>query len=124
MANLADAHRIALALPETSSDGGSEVKVAGKGFIWSWLERIDPKKARVPNPDVLVVLVASEEVKYGLADAEPEKFFTEPHYDGYRAVMVRLPAVSSAELRDLITDAWRIRAPRKLVERFDAQPAE
>jgi hypothetical protein len=29
--------------------------------------------------------------------------------------------VSKAELRDLITDAWRIRAPRTLVEQFDAQ---
>jgi hypothetical protein len=120
MPDLDDARRIALALPETTSDGGSQVKVAGKAFIWSWLERIDPGKGRVPNPDVLVVSVASEDVKYGLVDAEPDRFFTEPHYDGYRAVMVRLPMVSEAELEDLITDAWRARAPRKLVERSGA----
>jgi hypothetical protein len=119
--DLEAARRIALSLPETMWDGGSQVRVAGKAFIWSWLERIDPKKPRVPNPDVLVVWVQSEEVKFGLVDAEPEKYFTEPHYDGYRAVMVRLPAVTKTELRDLITEAWRIRAPRMLVEEFDAQ---
>jgi hypothetical protein len=120
MADLEVALAIALELPETTWNGGSEVKVAGKSIIWSWLERVDPKKARVLNPDVLVVFVESEDVKYGLADAEPEKFFTEPHYDGYRAVMVRLGAVSDDELRDLITDAWRLRAPRALVKKFDA----
>jgi hypothetical protein len=120
MANLQDALRIAQALPETTWDGGSQVKVAGKAFIWSWLERVDPKKGRVPHPDVLVVSVASEDVKFGLVDAEPEKFFTEPHYDGYRAVMVRLPMVSEVELEDLVTDAWRARGPRKLIEQVDA----
>jgi hypothetical protein len=115
MADLTDARRIALSLPETAPDGGSAVKVAGKAFIWTWQERIDPKKARVPNPDVLVVCVSGEDVKLGLCDAEPGKYFTEPHYDGYRAVLVRLAAVSEDELRDLITDAWRIRAPRAVV---------
>jgi hypothetical protein len=121
MATLDDARRIALSLPETTSNGDAEVKVRGKAFMWSWLERPDPKRARVPNPEVLVVWVESEEVKYGLADAEPDKFFTEPHYEGYRAVMVRLLKVSPDELRDLIVDAWRIRAPKALVRRFDSE---
>ncbi len=35
-----------------------------------------------------------------------------PHYDGYPAVLVRLPALGEDELRELITDAWRCQAPR------------
>jgi hypothetical protein len=42
------------------------------------------------------------------------KFFTEPHYDGYPAVLVRLPAVTARELRPLITEAWRCQAPKDL----------
>jgi hypothetical protein len=48
---------------------------------------------------------------------EPAKFFTEPHYNGYPAVLVRLPAVTIDELEVLITDAWRCLAPRSLLGR-------
>ena len=44
----------------------------------------------------------------------PEVFFTEPHYDGYPAVLVRLPAIDPDEPRELVTDAWRLRAPKRL----------
>ena len=50
-----------------------------------------------------------------LLASDPDKFFTEPHYNGFPAVLVRLPAIGEDELRELITDAWRIQAPRKLV---------
>ena len=44
--------------------------------------------------------------------ADPEKFFTEPHYNGFPAVLVRLPAIDAGELAELITDAWRGQASR------------
>jgi hypothetical protein len=47
-------------------------------------ERIDPKKPRVPNPEVLAVRVASLAEKEELLAADPEKFFTEPRYNGIR----------------------------------------
>jgi hypothetical protein len=50
-----------------------------------------------------------------LLAADPEKFFTEPHYNGYPAVLVRLAAVDEPELRELLVDAWRIQAPKPLV---------
>jgi hypothetical protein len=43
--------------------------------------------------------------------ANPRTFFTEPHYDGFPAVLVRLDAVSVADLEPLITEAWRCQAP-------------
>lgn len=61
MATLDDVRRIALALPEVTVDeSGTEFRVDGKLFAHPWLERLDPKKARVPNLDVLVVRIASE----------------------------------------------------------------
>jgi hypothetical protein len=39
-------------------------------------------------------------------------FFTEPHYNGFPAVLVRLPAVSLERLEELIADAWRCVAPK------------
>jgi hypothetical protein len=85
-----------------------------KGFAWAWNERIEPKKPRVPNPEVLAVRVASLAEKEELLAADPEKFFTEPHYNGFPAVLVRLPSIDVGELTELITDAWRCQAPRAL----------
>jgi hypothetical protein len=117
MATQDDVRRIALALPETTEDPLSfRFFVDGKAFVWSWLERVDPKKARVPSPDVITVRVADESDKDALISMDPEVFFTERHYDGYPAIMIRLPAVRPELLERLVTDAWRSRAPKRLVE--------
>ena len=128
MATQADVRRIALSLPETSEDEGRFAfgvrnGTKRKGFAWVWLERIDPKKARVPNPRVLAVRVADQGEKDMLIASDPEKFFTEPHYNGYPAVLIRLPKVRVGELRELVTDAWRCMAPRKVVAAFEAGSA-
>jgi hypothetical protein len=72
---------------------------------------VDPRKPKVPQPDVVVVRVASLEDKAFLLGLDATKFFTEPHYDGFPAVLLRLSAVTARELRGLITEAWRCRAP-------------
>ena len=92
-----------------------------KGFAWVWMERVDPKRARVPNPKVLAVRVANDGEKQALIASDPEKFFTEPHYNGFPAVLVRLAKVGRSELRELLTDAWRCQASKKLVAEFDAR---
>jgi hypothetical protein len=112
MATQADVRRIALSFPGALQEPGRfafavMVKDKPKGFAWVWLERVHPKKARVPNPAVLAVRVASLTDKDLMLAAEPTKFFTEPHYNGYPAVLLRLAAVSVAELRTLLEDAWR-----------------
>jgi hypothetical protein len=115
VATLGDLQRLALRLPGVVEDGPRYL-VRGKLFAWPWLERIDPKKARVANLDVYVVHVASEAVKFELAATEPETFFTERHYDGYAAVMVRLAAVSVPRLGELLRESWRLRAPKELLD--------
>jgi hypothetical protein len=122
MADEADVRRIALSLPEVTQDpDGFMFRVRGKNVAWSWNERVDAKKARVRRPDVLAVRVANEWDKDALLAMDPDKFFTEPHYNGYPAVLVRLPAVDLEELEELLVNAWRCRAPRTLVRQFDKE---
>jgi hypothetical protein len=128
MANQNDARRIAVALPGVIASNerfafSVENKGKAKGFIWAWNERIDPRKPRVPNPLVLAARVANDTEKAALLGADPDKFFTEPHYNGFPAVLVRLPAVSVSELRQVITEAWRCQAPKDLLAAFDGGAA-
>jgi hypothetical protein len=119
MATQADVRKIALSLPETEEAADRfafSVRNKGKlkGFVWVWMERVEPKKPRVPQPDVIAVRVASLVEKDRLLELEPRKFFTEPHYDGFPAVLVNLPSIKVRELKPLITEAWRCQAPRDL----------
>jgi hypothetical protein len=119
MASQQDVRRIALSLPgthEASDHFGFSVLNKGKqkGFVWAWNERIEPKKPRVPHPEVVAVRVANRFDKEALLSADQEKFFTEPHYNGFPAVLVRLPAIEISELEELIIDAWRCQAPKDL----------
>lgn len=125
MANQNDARRIAVALPGVIASNerfafSVENKGKAKGFIWAWNERIDPRKPRVPNPLVLAARVANETEKAALLGADPDKFFTEPHYNGYPAVLVRLAAVTVEDLKALIPEAWRCLAPKGLVAASEA----
>ena len=123
MADQADVRRIALSLPEAREEDGRfafsvPIKGKPKGFAWVWLETLAPKKGRVPNPEVVALRVADQEEKELLLAADPAKFFTEPHYNGFPAILVRLPAIGVDELEGLIVEAWRCQAPRALVERW------
>lgn len=74
----------------------------------------------MPRPDVLAVRVDGQGQKQMLLESDPATFFTTDHYNGYPAVLVRLPEVDNTELAELLTDAWRVQAPRALVKQFDA----
>ena len=115
MADAEDVRRIALALPrvvEIASDG-FDFRVADKGFVWSYPERRQGKP-RLIRTDVAVLFVGDEAEKQALLLGEPEIFFTTPGYDGWPLVMLRLEAVGVARLTELVTDAWRMRAPESL----------
>lgn len=126
MADQKDVRRFAMALPDTVENHDRFAfsvlnKGKAKGFAWSWNERVDPKKPRVLRADVLAIRVDGEADKQSLIAADPEKFFTEPHYNGFPAVLVRLPAIGVAELEELLIDGWRTQAPRALVKEYDAK---
>jgi hypothetical protein len=121
MATQDDVRRIALSLPETVEGEDRfafSVRSRDKlrGFAWVWLERIAPKKARVPNPEVLAVRVANLDEKDILLSIDAGKFFTEPHYNGYPAVLIRLANIEVAELEALMLHAWSCMAPKALLK--------
>jgi hypothetical protein len=112
MANQQDVRRIALSLAGVVEDEkhfGFSLWLKGKrhGLVWAWNERLDPKKPRVPSTTVVAVRVTDLSIKQELLAADESVFFTEDHYQGYPAVLIRLPAISTRRLRGLITDAWQ-----------------
>jgi hypothetical protein len=115
MADAEDVRRLALALPgveEIDSDG-FDFRVGGKGFVWSYPER-RPGKPRVIRTDIAVLFVGDEAEKQALLLGEPATFFTTSGYDGWPLVMLRLAEVGVERLAELVTDAWRMRAPEEL----------
>jgi hypothetical protein len=120
MADAGDVRRLALALPqvvEIDSDG-FDFRVADRGFVWSYPER-RPGKPRLIRTDIAVLYVGDEAEKQALLLGEPELFFTTPAYDGLPLVMLWLARVNVDRLKELITDAWRMRAPDVLVGDLD-----
>jgi hypothetical protein len=120
MADADDVRRLALALPgveEIDSDG-FDFRVAGKGFVWSYPERT-AGRPRVIRADIAVLYVGDEAEKQALLLGEPRLFFTAPGYDGWPLVMLRLAEVDAGRLAELVTDAWRMRAPQALAAELD-----
>lgn len=110
-----DVRRIALSLPGTSerpSYGTPGFRVKDKLF------------ARLREDGALAVYVSALDEKEALIAADPDVFFTTPHYDGYAMVLVRLEAIGPHELDEVLTDAWRVRAPAKARAAFEAAEAE
>jgi hypothetical protein len=121
MADANDVRRLALGLPhvvEIDSEG-FDFRVGNHGFVWSYPERV-PGKRRTIRTDIAVLFVGDEAEKQALVLGEPDLFFTTREYDGLPLVMLWLPKVKVARLRELITDAWRMRAPAEL--RGDLSP--
>ena len=71
------------------------------------------------KPDALVIRVLDLEDKEALLHGDPDVFFTTPHYDGYPYVLVRLDAAGEGTLAELLEDAWRVCAPKRLVAQRD-----
>jgi hypothetical protein len=120
MADADDVRRLALALPhvvELDSEG-FDFRVGDKGFVWSYPERT-PGRPRVIRTDIAVLYVGDEAEKQALLLGEPELFFTTPAYDGLPLVMLWLARVDVDRLSELVTDAWRMRAPASLAGDLD-----
>jgi hypothetical protein len=106
-----DVEAIGLRYPEverTTWFGTPSLKVAGKGMC----------RLRT-DPDALVIRVLDPGDREALLKGQPDVFFTTPHYDGYPYVLVRLEEVDETQLEELVEDAWRIRAPKRVVREHD-----
>ena len=113
MASFDDIRCVALSYPGVvEGDGpqrafGIPVRVRSKGICWEWMERVEPKKPKLPNPDVWAFRVPGLAKKEALiATGPPELYVDDSHYNGYPAVVVRIEHLDDELLRELIEDAW------------------
>ena len=120
MADADDVRHLALGLPHVTEidSEGFDFRVADKGFVWSYPER-RPGQPRRIRTDIAVLYAGDEAEKQALLLGEPEVFFTSSEYDALPLVLLRLAQVDAGRLRELVTDAWRMRAPDVLVRELD-----
>jgi hypothetical protein len=119
-----DVVRIALALPETDerlSRGLRQWRVKDKLFVWERPLRpkeIDALGADAPDGPILGARVEHLVAKEALRADDPRVYFTTPHFDGYAAILVRLERIAVADLEELVTEAWLVRAPKRLADAY------
>jgi hypothetical protein len=116
-----DVGRIVSELPETAEPSPRNWRVRKKLIAWERpLRKADVATlgADAPDGDILGARVADEGVKFALIADDPGVYFTTPHFDGYRAVLVRLAEIGVPELEELVTEAWLAQAPKTLARQF------
>jgi hypothetical protein len=130
MATMADLDELALALPqvtkEVSDDGRPSYHVHGKLFCFHRGQRPDAKDEQTGErlADVLMFRVADLDEKELLLAGRSDIFFTTPHFNGYPAVLMRIPSLELLdrdELRDLVVDAWLTRAQKRVAKAWLAE---
>lgn len=120
MATLDDLRAAALALPEAveGDDGGFSVR--GKAFAWE--RPLRPKDLAelglAEQTRTTVCLRCTQEDKAELIASRPEAFFATSHFNGYPAVLVWLDEIDPDELREVVTDAWAVQAPKRLSKAY------
>ena len=125
MATWDDVRKYALALPETTEGGhfGQLAwRVREKLFVWERpLRRPDLEAlgADAPTGPIVAASVPDLDARERLLAAAPEIYFTIPHFSGYSAVLARLPEIGHGELRELITEAWISRAPKRVAAAWE-----
>jgi hypothetical protein len=111
MATVDDVRRIATGLPRT-------------------VERLVRDRVKFNIGQIVYLALSRDEQTLGFAfpreereqliASAPDKFLMpEPSDLRYRWVQLRLAAVDEQELRELITDAWRMCVPKKVAAEYD-----
>ena len=124
MATWEDVSRLALALPdvvEGTDTNGYKWEVHRKHFAYERPLRkrdLEELGSTAPEGQILGLRVAELADKHGLIGSNPAVFFTIPHYEGYPAVLVVLEKIGEDQLREVLTDAWLCRAPKRLAATY------
>ncbi len=107
-----DVVALGAALPEvteSTSYGTPALKVHAKSFC----------RLRTESDGGLVIFCSLEEKEALLATGDPA-YYTVAHYDGHGSILVDLAVADPDEVRELLTDAWRTKAPVRVRKAFDA----
>lgn len=133
MATLDDVRAIAMSLPDvvegpSGYHGTPGWKVRDKSF--AWVRGLGPKDVRdlealgerVPGGEIIALRVAAGDKEAVLASVEG--VFHIPHFARYSGVLVELSRIDLDELRELLTEAWLVQAPKRLAAEFLASQGE
>ena len=130
MATMSDLDELSLSMPETtkevSDDGRPSYLVHGKRFCIHRSRRPDALDQETGDrlDDVLMFRVADLGVKDLLLSDVRGVYFTTPHFNGYPAVLVRIPdlaRVDRDELQEMVVEAWLTRAKKRLAKTWLAE---
>ena len=130
MATMADLDELALSLPQTtkdvSADGRPSYLAHGKMFCFHRSQRpdaVDPETGERMD-DVLMFRVADLDVKELMLADDRGVFFTTPHFNGYPAILMRIPdlaRIDRDELEELVVEAWLTRAQKRVAKAWLAE---
>ena len=133
MATMADLDALAMAMPQTtkevSEDGRPSYLVHGKMYCFHRSRRpdaVDPASGE-RMADVLMFRVADLDVKELILSDDRGVYFTTPHFNGYPAVLMRIPSLERLEreeLRELVAEAWLTRAQKRVAKAWLAEQGE
>jgi hypothetical protein len=91
--------------------GGTTIRV-GKRFL-ACIAKIDP--------DTLVLKVPDRLEREFLLNTQPEIYYMQDHYASFECVLIRMSRADPEEVRDLLEQAWRFYAPKKLVASYQVK---
>lgn len=123
MATIEDVRRITAEFPRVTErvgghNGGSSWRTNAGMLAWERpprrrdLEQLAALGREWPDGVILGIRVDGEVAKAAVLETYPEIFFTIPHFDGFPAVLTRLDVIDAQLLREMLTDAWLLRAPK------------
>ena len=126
---LEDVRAIALSLPDTHEvidghRGGAAWRTRAGLIVWERgpgrtdLAQLAELGRSWPNGPVVGVRTDGLHGRQALLETFPDSFFTIPHFEGYPAVLVRLDEIDSDLLREVVTDAWLLRAPKRVAQEW------
>ena len=130
---MADLDKLAMAMPQTtkevSDDGRPSYLVHGKMYCFHRGRRPDATDPETGErmSDVLMFRVADEGVKELFLSDGRGVFFTTPHFNGYPAILMRIPALAKLdrqELADLVAESWLTRAQKRVAKAWLAEHSE
>jgi hypothetical protein len=119
-----DVRELAMAMPqatEVQSRDMRQWRIKDKLFVWERPLRKPDLAAlgdSAPRGPILGARVEHEVAKQALLAEGGDVFFTTPHFDGYPAILVQLDNISVEDLREVITEAWLVRAPKRLADEY------